>query len=148
MKKNKKGFTLAELLIVVAIIAVLVAIAIPVLNNSLEKSRQAADAANIRAAYAQAAADMMVNDKSGGVATTTAKMKTSGSFTRITEGDTLAGIEFSKLADAHVGDKYVTVYVTTKSVAFYATDAQFSNYASLAGASSHGFASYNTDNDD
>jgi prepilin-type N-terminal cleavage/methylation domain-containing protein len=30
MKKNNKGFTLAELLIVVAIIAVLVAIAIPV----------------------------------------------------------------------------------------------------------------------
>ena len=38
---NKKGFTMAELLIVVAIIAVLVAIAIPIINSKLEKSREA-----------------------------------------------------------------------------------------------------------
>ena len=37
MKRNMRGFTLAELLIVVAIIAVLVAIAIPVFTKQLEK---------------------------------------------------------------------------------------------------------------
>jgi type IV pilus assembly protein PilA len=52
-KRNRKGFTLAELLIVVAIIAVLVAIAIPVFTAQLEKSREATDAANIRSAYAE-----------------------------------------------------------------------------------------------
>ena len=52
-KMNKKGFTLAELLIVVAIIAVLVAIAIPVFSSQLEKSREATDLANIRSAYAE-----------------------------------------------------------------------------------------------
>lgn len=52
MKKNNKGFTLAELLIVVAIIAVLVAIAIPVFTTQLEKSRESTDIANLRAAYA------------------------------------------------------------------------------------------------
>ena len=54
MKKlfNKKGFTLAELLIVVAIIAVLVAIAIPVFSGAVEKAGVSTDAANIRAAYA------------------------------------------------------------------------------------------------
>ena len=36
--QNKKGFTLMEMLIVVAIIAVLVAIAIPVFNGALTKS--------------------------------------------------------------------------------------------------------------
>ena len=36
MVKSKKGFTLAELLIVVAIIAVLVAISIPIFTNQLE----------------------------------------------------------------------------------------------------------------
>ncbi len=51
-KMNKKGFTLAELLIVVAIIGVLTAIAIPVFTSQLEKSREATDAANIRSAYA------------------------------------------------------------------------------------------------
>ena len=50
---NKKGFTLMEMLIVVAIIAVLVAIAIPTFNGALTKSKEAADVANIRAAYAE-----------------------------------------------------------------------------------------------
>ena len=54
-KRNEKGFTLAELLIVVAIIAVLVAIAIPVFSNQLEKSRDATSIANIRSAYAETA---------------------------------------------------------------------------------------------
>lgn len=52
-KMNNKGFTLMEMLIVVAIIAVLVAIAIPVFTNQLEKAREATDAANIRSAYAE-----------------------------------------------------------------------------------------------
>lgn len=53
-KNNKKGFTLAELLIVVAIIAVLVAVAIPVFNAQLEKSRDAVTVSNLRNAYAMA----------------------------------------------------------------------------------------------
>ena len=52
-RNNKKGFTLAELLIVVAIIAVLVAIAIPVFGAQLEKAKEATDLANIRALYAE-----------------------------------------------------------------------------------------------
>ena len=51
--RNKQGFTLAELLVVVAIIAVLVGIAIPVFTSQLEKAREATDAANIRDAYAE-----------------------------------------------------------------------------------------------
>ncbi|MCF2615665.1 prepilin-type N-terminal cleavage/methylation domain-containing protein [Oscillibacter valericigenes] len=43
VRRFKKGFTLAELLIVVAIIAVLVAISIPIFNSQLEKSRRAVD---------------------------------------------------------------------------------------------------------
>ena len=39
-RENKKGFTLAELLIVVAIIGVLVAISIPIFTSQLEKSRE------------------------------------------------------------------------------------------------------------
>lgn len=52
-KTNKKGFTLAELLVVVAIIAVLVAIAIPIFTSQLEKAKEATDLANLRAAYAE-----------------------------------------------------------------------------------------------
>ncbi len=42
------GFTLAELLVIVAIVAVLVAIAIPIFAKQLEKSRRAVDMANAR----------------------------------------------------------------------------------------------------
>ena len=62
MKKNNKGFTLAELLIVVAIIAVLVAIAIPIFTRRLESSRETADLANLRGAYAVATTTMMADN--------------------------------------------------------------------------------------
>lgn len=46
------GFTLIEMLIVVAIIAILVAVSIPLVNGALDKARQATDDANLRAAQA------------------------------------------------------------------------------------------------
>lgn len=53
-KLNKKGgFTLIEMLIVVAIIAILVAVSIPLVGSALEKAREATDAANERAAKAE-----------------------------------------------------------------------------------------------
>lgn len=60
---NKKGFTLVELLIVVAIIAVLVAIAIPVFTKQLHNARVATDLANIRAYYAEIQADYQETGK-------------------------------------------------------------------------------------
>ena len=54
MKKNKKGFTLAELLIVVAIIGVLVAISIPIFSSQLKKARFAVNQSNARSAMATA----------------------------------------------------------------------------------------------
>lgn len=62
MRNSKKGFTLAELLIVVAIIAVLVAIAIPIFVNQLEKARESTDAANIRDYYAEIATALVTGD--------------------------------------------------------------------------------------
>lgn len=53
-KKQNKGFTLAELLIVVAIIAVLVAISIPIFTSQLKKARVAVNQANARAGEAAA----------------------------------------------------------------------------------------------
>lgn len=67
LRKNNKGFTLAELLIVVAIIGVLVAIAIPVFNSQLRKARVATDQANVRSAKAAAAAEYMSDGESGSV---------------------------------------------------------------------------------
>lgn len=61
-KRGAKGFTLAELLVVVAIIAVLVAIAIPIFTSQLEKSREATDLANVRSAYATLSAAALAED--------------------------------------------------------------------------------------
>ena len=71
-KNNKKGFTLAELLIVVAIIAVLVAIAIPVFTTQLERSREATDVANIRSAYAEIMTNYLADGVSNSTITVTA----------------------------------------------------------------------------
>ena len=65
-KNNKKGFTLAELLIVVAIIAVLTAIAIPIFTVQLEKSREETDIANMRSTKAGAVALLLSGYKLDG----------------------------------------------------------------------------------
>ena len=62
MKQNKNGFTLMELLIVIAIIAVLIAVAIPVFASQLEKTREATDLANVRSAYAQVSTEALLGD--------------------------------------------------------------------------------------
>ena len=42
-KLTKKGFTLAELLIVVAILAILVAVSIPIFTSKLDEAKRATD---------------------------------------------------------------------------------------------------------
>ena len=60
--KNTKGFTLMEMLIVVAIIAILIAIAIPTFNSSLNKAKVGTDEANIRSGYASVMTQLLTSD--------------------------------------------------------------------------------------
>jgi type IV pilus assembly protein PilA len=69
MKKlnKKKGFTLAELLVVVAIIAVLVAISIPIFTSQLNKAKKATNEANLRAAKAAAVSQYLTDENTESV---------------------------------------------------------------------------------
>lgn len=62
------GFTLVEMLIVVAIIAILVAVSIPMVSTSLDKAKTATDDANMRAA--KAAATVEYYDNGGSLSNT------------------------------------------------------------------------------
>ena len=127
MKKNNKGFTLAELLIVVAIIAVLVAIAIPIFTTQLEKSREGVDLANIRAAYAECAAEAVTNADStttGFSKAVVLKQQTLTSW--VVSPVEVAGVDISSATLA------ATVYVNVSSTgAFTLTTAATSGYTVL-----------------
>ena len=125
LHKNEKGFTLAELLIVVAIIGVLVAISIPIFTSQLEKAREATDEANIRSLYAECSTAVLTGasdntaikiteDASGDVskaeATYTMTQKTDG----LANGDasiTIGGVTI-KSAQFTTGTATITVNAT------------------------------------
>ena len=65
MENNNKGFTLAELLIVVAIVGVLVAISIPIFSGKRVKAKIATNQANYRSAKAAAVVDYMTAGSNG-----------------------------------------------------------------------------------
>ena len=59
--RNRKGFTLIEMMVVIAIIAVLVAVIIPVVGNSTQKANAATNAANLRSVEGELTAMMLIN---------------------------------------------------------------------------------------
>ena len=61
MVQSKKGFTLIEMLVVIAIIAVLVSVIIPTVTSATTKAEAAADAANLRSTLGLLNSELALN---------------------------------------------------------------------------------------
>ncbi len=102
MKMNKKGFTLIEMLVVIAIIAVLVSIVIPVVGNSTEKAAEAADAANIRSIVAELTVKALA-DGVGESDTYTMTQKTAGCVSDISAIGGIDSADVTKIWNTTAG---------------------------------------------
>ena len=69
-KRSKKGFTLIELVVVIAILGILAAILVPVISGFIETANQATDNANARLVYQAAAMWFAANSPSATTALT------------------------------------------------------------------------------
>ena len=112
MKNNNRGFTLAELLIVVAIIAVLVAVAIPIFTNQLEKAREATDLANIRSAYGEVVVKVL-EDGSEDISATVQKQQTKENWESVADTVKIGGIQANTLNDT---DETTITYTASTGV--------------------------------
>jgi type IV pilus assembly protein PilA len=105
-KNSKKGFTLMEMLIVVAIIAILVAIAIPVFSAQLNTAKQRVDEANLRSATSMAVVAYLNTDNAPASQKYYAHAGTGNTMTV----DTTAGTPY---APEYNTGKHIEVVVTT-----------------------------------
>lgn len=83
-KSNKKGFTIVELVIVIAVIAILAAVLIPTFSNVVEKANESKDMQAARIAYENYLADHATDV--GGVAGINLCIKSGERFYIVTNG--------------------------------------------------------------
>ncbi len=111
-RTNKKGFTIVELVVVIAVIAILAAVLIPTFSGVTGKAKDAALKADLKAAYTQYLSDKTAAD---GDAADVVYIKYNSDYYMVANGDTqnatkadlpecvdefVGGKVFEKLADA------------------------------------------------
>ena len=106
LKKKKKGFTLIELMAVIAIIAILAAVLVPTVTGYIERSKKTAVISQVSnfvtalEAYNATATSPVATNSSDTVATVQTKLEAAG---LATDGDTK---EFNKIQSVKVSEAY------------------------------------------
>jgi prepilin-type N-terminal cleavage/methylation domain len=122
--KKKKGFTLIELIIVVAIIAILAALAIPKLMGTQENAKKKTDIANAKMIY-DTVSKLMTEDT---IPTSNDKfIVTSGNASSTTEGKVYSELQTNpepKYDNTGATKKHFIVKISDKNISVYVGTAE------------------------
>ena len=103
MKMNKKGFTIVELVIVIAVIAILAAVMIPTFSGIVSKAQESAELQKVTAAYKDALAQDLADGKYDGAEISAGDYKikiTADATGKITKVEVIEGNEPSRISQA------------------------------------------------